>query len=74
MKKLSIFALLLSVCAVSSFAQGTPDSAGARRVAERDAAYAKEHPAMMHEREATPKHVTQHRAHRHHRTTHKVRR
>lgn len=68
MKKSSLFALVLSVCAVSSFAQGSPESAGAKRIAERDAAYAKDHPAVVYEREALKKHSGKHpsRVHHHH--------
>lgn len=47
MKRSYALALLLSVCAITSFAQGSPDSPGARRVAERDAAYAKSHPIVV---------------------------
>lgn len=46
MKKSLMFACLLSVCVVSSFAQSPANAAGTRLVAERDAAYAKAHPAV----------------------------
>lgn len=46
MKKSYTLALLLSAFAVGSFAQGISDSPGARRVAERDAAYARSHPSV----------------------------
>lgn len=71
MNKSSLFALLLYVCAVSSFAQGSPESAGARRVAERDAAYAKDHP--VYARAAAMKHSDKHHARvRHPRVKHKA--
>lgn len=47
MKKSLMFACILSVCAASSFAQSPANAAGARLVAERDAAYAKAHPAVV---------------------------
>lgn len=45
MKKSLVVACLLSVCALSSFAQSPAQTAGAKLVAEHDAAYAKAHPA-----------------------------
>ena len=47
MKKSLVFVCLLSVCAFSSFAQSPANTAGAKLVAERDAAYAKAHPAFV---------------------------
>lgn len=68
MKKSYLVALILSVSAVGSFAQGTAETAGARRVAERDAAYAKDHPTLVHERNALRKQIGKHhRKARHHR-------
>lgn len=66
MKKFTLVALLLSVAAFSSFAQGTSDSAGARRVAERDAAYAKNHPVLVQER-VIKRHTKKHLKRAHHR-------
>ena len=62
MKKSYALALLLSVCAVSSFAQD-PGAAGARRVAERDAAYAKSHPAGIHQVVPVVHHGKKHQSH-----------
>ena len=62
MKKSYALALLLSVCAVSSFAQD-PGSAGARRVAERDAAYAKAHPVVIHQMTPVVHHSKKHHSH-----------
>lgn len=64
MKKSYALALLLSVCAVTSFAQEPSNSAGARRVAERDAAYAKSHPVVVHKVASLPRRINQH-SHRH---------
>ena len=47
MKKSLLLACLLSVVAVSSFAQSPANAAGAKLVAERDAAYARAHPAVV---------------------------
>lgn len=44
MKKSLVAAVILSVFAVSSFAQSTPAEAGAKLVAERDAAWLAAHP------------------------------
>ena len=52
MNKSPLLAVLLCVVAASSFAQGSADSVGARRVAERDAAYAKQHPIVV--KQTTP--------------------
>ena len=43
MKKSLVAACLLSACALSSYAQSPAQDAGARLVAEHDAAYAKAH-------------------------------
>jgi hypothetical protein len=64
MKKSYALALLLSVCAVSSFAQD-PGSIGARRVAERDAAYARSHPAVFQQVEPVVHHGKKHHGHKH---------
>lgn len=45
MKKSLVVACLLSVGALSSFAQSPAQDAGAKLVAERDAAYSKAHPS-----------------------------
>ena len=45
MKKSLVVTCLLSVCALSSFAQSPAQVAGAKLVAEHDAAYAKAHPS-----------------------------
>ena len=47
MKKSLLLACLLSVVAVSSFAQTPANAAGAKLVAERDAAYARAHPVVI---------------------------
>ncbi len=64
MKKSFVLACFISACAVSSFAQ-TPAAEGARLVAQRDAAYAKAHPATTMNR-STPAihHARKHHAHR----------
>ena len=72
MKKSYAIALLLSVCAVSSFAQDG-SLVGARRVAERDAAYAKSHPAVVQQMVPTAHKIKKHRGHRHHKHHAKVR-
>ncbi|MES2402559.1 MAG: hypothetical protein V4573_21395 [Pseudomonadota bacterium] len=66
MKKSYAFALLLSAFAVSSFAQDA-STLGARRVAERDAAYARSHPVAA--QQVTP--VTAHTKKHHGKTMHK---
>ena len=74
MKKSYAFALLLSVIAVSSFAQDTA-TVGARRVAERDAAYAKSHPVLVQQTAPVMRHSKKHRGnthHKHHVSTHKA--
>ena len=63
MKKSYAIALLLSVCAVSSFAQDA-GSIGARRVAERDAAYAKSHPVVVHQTASVVHHGKKHHGHK----------
>ena len=65
MKKSFALACLLSMCAVSSFAQTPANAEGARLVAERDAAYSKAHPtATMNQSMPTARHSKKHRAHR----------
>lgn len=64
MKKSYAIALLLSVCTVSSFAQDA-SALGARRVAERDAAYAKSHPVVVQQTAPVVHKVSKHRANRH---------
>ena len=65
MKKSLLLACLLSVCAVSSFAQSSVNAEGARMVAERDAAYAKSHlMATMNQSTPMVRHGKKHRAHR----------
>ena len=64
MKKSPLVAFFLGVVAVTSFAQDSADSVGARRVAERDAAYAKQYPAVTPQSMPTMKHVHKHRTHR----------
>ena len=64
MKKSYAIALLLSVCAASSFAQDA-STLGARRVAERDAAYAKSHPVVVQKMAPTSHKISKHRGHRH---------
>ena len=65
MKKSVVAACLLSVCALSSFAQSPAQVAGARLVAERDAAYAQAHPSA-HVKATVP--MTHHagKVHAHH--------
>ncbi|MDB5964075.1 MAG: hypothetical protein JWQ72_575 [Polaromonas sp.] len=74
MKKSLAFALLLSVFAAGSFAQDAT-SLGARRVAERDAAYAKAHPVVAQASAPVVRHANKHhgRSHRkHHVSAHKL--
>ena len=72
MKKSYAIALLLSVCAVSSFAQDA-SALGARRVAERDAAYAKSHPVVVQQSASAARKIGKHQSHRHHKHHAKVR-
>jgi hypothetical protein len=65
MKKSYVIALLLSVCAVSSFAQDA-NTLGAKRVAERDAAYAKSHPAVVQQPAPVAHKMNKHLGQRHH--------
>ncbi len=65
MKKSYAFALLLSAFAVSSFAQDA-STLGARRVAERDAAYAKSHPVVAQQATPAASHVKKHHGRKHH--------
>ena len=65
MKKTFVLACLLSVCAVSSFAQSPANIEGAKRVAERDAAYAKAYPTnTMNHTTPTVRHGKKHHTHR----------
>ena len=64
MNKSPLLALLLCVVAASSFAQGSADSVGAKRVAERDAAYAKQHPTVVHQTNPVVKRAHKHHTHR----------
>ena len=57
MNKSPLLAVLLCVVAASSFAQGSADSIGAKRVAERDAAYAKQHPTVVKQTTPVVKHA-----------------
>ena len=61
MKKSYAIAMLLSVFAVSSFAQDA-STIGARRVAERDAAYAKSHPVVIQKTALTPQKSIKHKS------------
>lgn len=64
MKKSLVLACLLSLSAMSSFAQSPANAEGARLVAERDAAYAKAHPtATMNHSTPSVRHGKKHRAH-----------
>ncbi len=63
MKKSFVLACLLSVCAVSGFAQSPANTQGARLVAERDAAYAKAHPTTAMNHSSMVRHGPKHRAH-----------
>ena len=64
MKKSSFVAFFLCVVAVTSFAQDSASSVGARRVAERDAAYTKQYPAVTPQSAPTAKQVHKYRTHR----------
>ena len=66
MKKFLILASLLTVCAVSSFAQSPANDAGAKLVAERDAAYAKAHPVVIKDAAPVGHHTNKHHANKHH--------
>ncbi len=65
MKKSYALALLLSVVAASSFAQDAA-SLGARRVAERDAAYARSHPVVVQKATPVVHHAKKHHGRVHH--------
>jgi hypothetical protein len=65
MKKSYAFALLLSAFAVSSFAQDA-STLGARRVAERDAAYAGSHPVVIQQATPAASLVKKHHGRTHH--------
>ena len=64
MHKSSLLAVLLCVAAASSFAQGSADSVGAKRVAERDAAYAKQHPTVVNQTTPVVKRAIKRHTHR----------
>ena len=70
MKKSLAIACLVSVFAVSSFAQSapprTPAEVGAQRVAERDAAWQKAHPGSMAVNEPMAPHKTEQAKHAKH--------
>ena len=70
MNKSVIVACVLSACAIYSFAQTPTNVAGARLVAERDAAYAKTH-ANVEVKAAThsAQRAVPRKAHKAHRTT-----
>ena len=72
MKKSLLLACLLSVCAVSSFAQSPAYDAGAKRVAERDAAYAKAHPVGMNTTAPVVHHAKKRHGKHHRRVMHKA--
>ena len=69
MKKSYALALLLSAFAVSSFAQDA-SAIGARRVAERDAAYARSHPAVVQNITPVVHLVKKHHGRKHHAQRH----
>lgn len=66
MKKFLLLASLLTACAVSSFAQSPANDAGAKLVAERDAAYAKAHPVAMKDAAPVGHHTNKHHTNKHH--------
>ena len=66
MKKSLLIASLLTVFAASSFAQSPANDAGARRVAERDAAYAKAYPVVPNTAAPAVHHMKKHHAQKHH--------
>lgn len=70
MKKSIAVACLLSVFALSGFAQSPASDAGARLVAERDAAYAKAHPAAMKHNAPAVRHAHKRHGHHHRHTVH----
>ena len=72
MKKFLLLASLLTACAVSSFAQSPANDAGARRVAERDAAYAKAHPVAMNDASPVVHHANKRHAKHHRHAMHKT--
>ena len=72
MKKFLLLASLLTACAVSSFAQSSANDAGARRVAERDAAYAKTHPVAMNDASPVIHHANKNHAKHHRHAMHKT--
>ena len=72
MKISLLLACLLSVCAVSSFAQSSANDAGAKRVAERDAAYAKAHPVAMNAAAPMARHANKRHSKHHRHVVHKA--
>lgn len=72
MKKSLLLACLLTVCAVSGFAQSPASEAGAKRVAERDAAYAKAHPVAMSVTAPTVRHAKKRHGKHHRRVMHEA--
>ena len=72
MKKSLLLACLLSACAVSGFAQSPAESTGAKMVAERDAAYARTHPATMNAAAPVVHHAKKHHGKHHRHAAHKV--
>ena len=66
-----LLACLLSLCAVSSFAQSPVNVAGAKLVAERDAAYARAHPGM-NTTPAAPHHAKKRHTKHHRQVAHKA--
>ena len=64
MKKSIATAFLLSACVVSSFAQDA-STLGARRVAERDIAYAKLHPVAAQQTAVVMHKTKKHQSRRH---------
>lgn len=72
MKKSYVLALLLSAFTVSSFAQDAA-AIGARRVAERDAAYAQSHSAEPQRMAPVVHHAKKHPVAKHHAKKHAVR-
>lgn len=72
MKKSLLLACLLSVCAVSGFAQSPANDAGAKRVAERDAAYAKTHPVAMNATAPMAHHANKRHSKHHRHVMHKA--
>ena len=72
MKKSLLLACFLSVCAISSFAQSSANEAGAKLVAERDAAYAQAHPEAMKSTAPAVRNAKQHHGKKHRAVTPKA--